>query len=294
MPVPPAMPLDSTNESAPYRPIVSVVVPTRNSERTIVRCLEGILDQSYRPVECTVIDGGSTDRTIELARSAGRDVKVIGTDLRRTSARRLGASESHGKYVLFLDSDQIPSRRLIEDCVEISERTGCSAVKIPETFESTGPWGRCLELDRQLISHDSLAYPRFFSLSTYREMGGHFSAIEDYMEDRALFLRIQSWKKTIRWTSQPLLNVVGSVNPVALGQKGVRAANDAESYYRETAALGESISKMVGLRARAMLENARSLGGSLSVLPLMPIYLVCAYGPRFAMAAIASRMRTRA
>ena len=46
--------------------LISIVIPAYNSERTIVRCLESIFNQSYRPIEVIVINDGSSDKTAEI------------------------------------------------------------------------------------------------------------------------------------------------------------------------------------------------------------------------------------
>lgn len=53
------------------RPLVSVIVPSYNQGRFIRETLESILSQSYRPLEILVIDGASTDETLEVLRSFG-------------------------------------------------------------------------------------------------------------------------------------------------------------------------------------------------------------------------------
>ena len=60
------------------RPVVSVVVPCLNRVRYIGMTLESILGQDYPRVECIVVDGGSTDGTVELVREKyGDRVQLI-------------------------------------------------------------------------------------------------------------------------------------------------------------------------------------------------------------------------
>lgn len=56
----------AARDAAPEQPLVSVIIPTLNEERAVSTCLDAVLAQSYRNLEVLVIDGGSTDRTIEL------------------------------------------------------------------------------------------------------------------------------------------------------------------------------------------------------------------------------------
>ncbi|MFH0860319.1 MAG: glycosyltransferase [Candidatus Altiarchaeota archaeon] len=85
---------------------VSVIVPTLNEEGYISVCLKSIASQNTDlEYEIIVCDGGSEDRTTELA---GEYAKVVESDARSVGLQRnLGADNSKGKYLLFVDADTI-------------------------------------------------------------------------------------------------------------------------------------------------------------------------------------------
>ena len=60
-----------TLDPLPAQPLVSVVVPSFNQGRYIRTTIDSILQQSYRPLEIEVVDGGSRDETVEVLRSYG-------------------------------------------------------------------------------------------------------------------------------------------------------------------------------------------------------------------------------
>lgn len=98
---------------------ISVIVPTLNEEKTISRCLEGIVDDPH--IEIIVSDGGSTDRTVEIAERY-TDVKIISSPMGRSVQMNAGASCAHAEILLFLHAGCILStevllniRRLLED-----------------------------------------------------------------------------------------------------------------------------------------------------------------------------------
>ena len=97
------MTLDSNQQS------VSVVVPAYNASRTIPATVASIETQTVRPLEILVVDDGSTDDTAEVARSIGApDLRVITqANAGHAAARNTGITEARGRYVAFLDADDL-------------------------------------------------------------------------------------------------------------------------------------------------------------------------------------------
>jgi len=87
---------------------VSVVIPTYNRLPQVKDAIESVLNQIYRDFELWVVDDGSTDGTGEALRAFGDKVKYISQDNRGVStARNVGLRISGGKYLAFLDSDDL-------------------------------------------------------------------------------------------------------------------------------------------------------------------------------------------
>lgn len=86
--------------------LVSVIVPAFNREKTIKRCLESILGQSYRSLELIVIDDGSHDRTGAMCDSYEKKdsrVMVFHNENRGVSySRNEGIRHASGKYLVLL------------------------------------------------------------------------------------------------------------------------------------------------------------------------------------------------
>ena len=72
------------------RPLVSVIIPTRDSDRTLESCLSSIRAQSYAPIEIIVVDNHSTDRTLRIAISHCDVVETFGPE--RSAQRNRGAN----------------------------------------------------------------------------------------------------------------------------------------------------------------------------------------------------------
>ena len=107
--------------------LISVVIPTRDSEASIGSCLQSIERQGYRDFEIIVVDGNSRDRTREIALRAA---KVMTTGAPVPEARNLGFASARGEILVSIDSDMILEDGLLQDIAERMD--GFGALVIPE------------------------------------------------------------------------------------------------------------------------------------------------------------------
>ena len=93
---------------------ISVIIPTLNEENYLPRCLQSLTRQSRKePFETIVVDGGSTDRTVEVADEYVD--KVIMEPSPVGAARNIGARHAKGNVLAFIDADTIANERWIEE-----------------------------------------------------------------------------------------------------------------------------------------------------------------------------------
>lgn len=90
---------------------ISVIIPAHNAAATIERTLQSVADQSSSRWQVVVVDDGSTDETADVVRAwAARDPRVTMTQQAQagvSAARNRGVREASGRWVLFLDADDI-------------------------------------------------------------------------------------------------------------------------------------------------------------------------------------------
>ena len=90
------------------QPLVSVIICVYNGEQYLSDAIRSVQDQEYAPIELIVVDDASTDGTATLARSFP-DVTLIELDENRgpSNARNIGIAAATGKYIAFLDADDL-------------------------------------------------------------------------------------------------------------------------------------------------------------------------------------------
>ena len=88
----------------------SIIIPTLNEEKTISQCLETVVN--IPGIEVIVADGGSTDRTVEIA-GQHRDVKVVTSVMGRSIQMNKGAGYVSGEILLFLHADCVLPREVV-------------------------------------------------------------------------------------------------------------------------------------------------------------------------------------
>ncbi len=165
------------------KPLVSVIVPTKDSAAYLPRCLDSIVSQTYVNLEIIVVDNYSNDETVEIARRFKSKIILI-PDSERSEQVNYGVMIARGKYVYRVDSDFVLSAEVIEQAVAKAE-TGYPAVVVNNFSDSTVSfWARVRLLEKELVTGDwAHTAPTFFSKELFTEVGGYNERLvagEDY------------------------------------------------------------------------------------------------------------------
>jgi glycosyltransferase involved in cell wall biosynthesis len=122
------------------RPLVSVVIPAYNAEAFIAEALASARSQQEAPaIETIVVDDGSRDRTVEIAREAEVEkVLIHQTNRGIGAARNTGVAEASGEFLAFLDADDLwPADSLAARFTALSEAGADAAFGLVEQFGET-------------------------------------------------------------------------------------------------------------------------------------------------------------
>jgi glycosyltransferase involved in cell wall biosynthesis len=154
-------------------PLVSVIVPTRNSAKFLESCLKSIKNQSYKNIELIVVDNNSIDKTKKIVKKFAD--KFFNKGPERSAQRNFGVKRSSGDYVLIIDSDMILSKKVIESCVAKAQVDGnIKGIIIPEESFGEGFWAQCKKLERSFyIGIDWMEGARFFRKSIFQKVNGY-------------------------------------------------------------------------------------------------------------------------
>jgi len=103
---------------------ISVVIPVYNEERRILHTLKAIYDGSLLPTEIIVVDGGSSDHTVEIVMNSYPDVVLLNNpDKTAATGRNVGILEAHGEIIAFTDGDCLVARDWLRNIAKHFEDT---------------------------------------------------------------------------------------------------------------------------------------------------------------------------
>lgn len=106
----------------PSHPIVTVIIPTFNRAGFLRESIQSVLAQTISGYELIVVDDGSTDNTGDVA-AAFPEIRYIRSpkNLGVSKARNLGIEQARGRYIAFLDSDDLWAERKLESQIHWME-----------------------------------------------------------------------------------------------------------------------------------------------------------------------------
>jgi len=168
------------------RPKISVVIPTRDSAKTLGSCLDALKRQAFRDFETIVVDGQSTDDTVAISQDHGIEPILYGGGL--TRARNIGFSKARGDIFVSLDSDMIPGPDVLGQIIE--RMPGHGALILPEVGHGRGFISRCKDLEKRCyLGDDVTESARAFTREAFEAVGGYDQTLH-FGEDWDIHQRI--------------------------------------------------------------------------------------------------------
>jgi glycosyltransferase involved in cell wall biosynthesis len=101
-------------------PSVTVIIPNFNYGHYLSESINSVLSQTYRNFELVVVNNGSTDESMEILKSFGRQIRVIDQqNLGQSGGRNSGMNAARGDFISFLDADDLWEKDKIEKQIEL-------------------------------------------------------------------------------------------------------------------------------------------------------------------------------
>jgi len=223
--------------------LVSILIPCYNSEKWLGETIKSVLSQTWQNIEVIIVDDGSTDNSLSIAKSfASNKVKVITQDNQgASSARNRALKEAQGDFIQYLDADDLLAPNKIESQIKIIQQNNYD-------FIIAGAWAR-------FYAHPTDA--KFIQELVWQDMApvdwltcswedGGMMPLHSWLLSRQLVSKAGYWNESL------------SVNDdgeyfcrVLLASEGVKFCSEAKSYYRS--ALPNSLSRRSD---RSAMESA--------------------------------------
>lgn len=189
-------------------PLVSVIIPVYNGEKFIEEAVENVLSQNYPAIEIIVINDGSTDNTDQIIRGLKTDVRYF--DRQNTGpsmARNSGIKDASGKYIAFLDVDDLwPENNLSLLVQELEINPELDVVRgYAQLFRNT------VNGEKEYLGNPKEAYRFYIGAGLYRASVfgkvGLFDPTLLFGEDTDWYNRAVEKRISIKWLDEVTLFV---------------------------------------------------------------------------------------
>ena len=235
-------------------PLVSIIIPTKNSSRTLEACLESINNQSYKNNETIIVDQESADTTRQIA--AKYNATIISVPESKfysppTKSRNTGAKMAKGGILYHLDSDMSLSPDLLKDAVGIlNSHPEIGALIVHEEDVIDGFWSKAKALERRCYwGNDDLESARIVRRSLFEQVGGYDEGISSG-EDFDIHRRYRK-SAHIGFCKEVVYHYQGHLSFFRLVSKKFYYGRTARLYFAKRYGSGQSIiAKQVGCYIR--------------------------------------------
>lgn len=188
-------------------PAISIIVAVYNAEKTLRRCLDSLVSQTFHSLEFILVDDGSTDGSWSICQEyahADHRFKCFHKENEGVSAtRQYGLDRATGTYVIHLDSDDYVDKRIYQEMYEEAVRKNADVVfvdilRIEGNQQATLLRNRLSSWTHRNVL-DAMIYKLFGSLcnrlvrrSLFEQYDIHFPERMQYLEDKLILIKLLS------------------------------------------------------------------------------------------------------
>lgn len=220
------------------KPLVSIVIPTKNSGLFLENCLKSIKKQVYKNIEIIVVDDHSMDNTIEIAKKYRAQVFQFDPKLPKSKfdaphRRNYGVKKSKGEYVYYADADYELDPNVVKESVSKCLQ-GSDAVVIPLDTFGTGIWTQAKTLERRCyLEDDTVEAPRFIKKSVWEKVGGLDENIAGGGDDWDLYRKLVDQNYKVGRIKTIVKHNEGNLTLMKLFKKAFMYGQDVMKYFQK-------------------------------------------------------------
>jgi glycosyltransferase involved in cell wall biosynthesis len=219
--------------------LVSILIPCYNAEKWLAETLESALAQTWKNIEIIVVDDGSTDNSLAIAKTfESNKLKVISQENRGASAaRNRGLLDVQGDFIQYLDADDLLSEDKISLQLKLIYREGLDYI-------ASASWARFFNASSEATFTPELVWkdmsPTDWLVCSWKQ--GGMMPVHGWLISRSISESAGCWNEDLS------LNDDGEYFcRVILASKGVKFCENAKSFYRS--GIRGSISRTVSYTA---------------------------------------------
>jgi glycosyltransferase involved in cell wall biosynthesis len=228
-------------------PLISVIVPVYNSEATLDKCVESIINQTYKNLEIFLVNDGSVDSSLSICQKiAATDSRIKVIDKKNggvSSARNLGLDKSSGDFIAFVDSDDWISLNMYERMLSLmnqynSELCICGRVRVVEGKIETYPqtniqvfYDGCIDMRNLSCIYDlNISVNKLYPKKVFSG-GLRFPENFSYGEDLYIVPEVLSMVKKIVYTAEGLYFYYNRLDSASYSLSDDKSNNRIDAYH---------------------------------------------------------------
>lgn len=223
--------------------LVSIIIPTKNSAKYLEKCLQTVQSQSYKNIEVIIVDSGSTDQTLSLAKKYHSRVlqfkpKLAAGRFEATQKRNYGVTQAKGTYVYYMDADMELPPELISQAVKLCKKDADAVIFCEDSF-GEGVWARAKNLERMCYwGDDSIEAPRFFKKKVWDKVGGLDEEVGGGGDDWDLYQKLKDQGYKVERTEARVRHNEGKLELGHLWKKRFMYGRDSLLYIKKRPKVG--------------------------------------------------------
>lgn len=215
--------------------LISIIIPIYQVEKYLQKCIESVINQTYKHLEIILIDDGSLDNCPkicdEYAKKDSRIVVIHQKNSGLSAARNTGIENSTGEYLVFVDSDDTVELNLVEDLYKCVKKSNCKMAacgrkfvfedgkvicKLPKNLERVFSFNEAIIEMNNFYFFDMSAWGKIYNRNLFENIRFPEGKLS---EDYFIMYQIIELAQKVAYISKPLYNYLQRTSSISRNKK---------------------------------------------------------------------------